>query len=315
MKPIIEETIIGKSDRALVVTVIGEDYLKFFRKVSMPNFEHYCQAHGLGLLLLKDYIRPKDANCHPYSLDPGYQRLLAPSLIQKLFPHYKFICDIDADCLPSPYGRDIFDNSNLSPGVINVVMPTPINNSRQQLGKRLALLRKFFHFADFPLDSLLSGSDDDEKYLLGFKYKGPISTLGTCLGSVDDLSVSGLDLYKGMGKKFSGYLQNYRNEYYENIFEINYLPYEFQAIWNYEVALNYPFLFFEKNTDLERNCVEAVLSRVDMLHFAGSWPENDVFKTGPFLFEDSKSSFYHSLTDYLCDEIEIKSYGRLKFQK
>ena len=128
-------------------------------------------------------------------------------------------------------------------------------NSYQQFSttrKATSTSSQMLSFCRLSLDSLLSGSDDDEKYLLGFKYKGPISTLGTCLGSVDDLSVSGLDLYKGMEKKFSGYLQNYRNEYYENIFEINYLPYEFQAIWNYEVALNYPFLFFEKNTDLER---------------------------------------------------------------
>ena len=79
--------------------------------------------------------------------------------------------------------------------------------------------------------------------------------------------------------------------------------------------MNYPFLFFEKNTNLERRCVDAVLSRVDMLHFAGSWPENDVFKAGPFLFDETQSSFYNSLKGYLRDEIEIKSYGRLKFQK
>ena len=286
MKPLIEEIIKGKSERAFYITVIGQGYRALFDKVSLPNYRVYCERHELGLLLLNSYVSPDDVNRQPYNVDRGYQRLLAPSLIKKHFPRYQFLCDIDADCIPSPTGRNIFDHSVLDENTVNLVMPFPRFSSRQHLGKKIALLRKTYQNSDFPLDSLLSGGDDDEKRILGFDFKGPISTLGTCVGHVNDLSQSGQILYAQIAEDFSGYLQNYRNDFYEKEFSVNYLPYEFQAIWNYELSQHYPFLYFEKNLQLEKLCVDASLCRLDMLHFAGAWPENDVFKFGPFLLNE-----------------------------
>ena len=87
-----------------------------------------------------------------------------------------------------------------------------------------------------------------------------------------------LQIYENIKKiKNFQYLQSYRIDYYNRIYKIKWLPYEFQAIWNYEVALNYPFLFHENYKKILKDCVISTLFRVDMLHFAGSWPENSIF--------------------------------------
>ena len=73
-----------------------------------------------------------------------------------------------------------------------------------------------------------------------------------------------------------------------------------------------PFLYFEKNLQLEKLCVDASLCRLDMLHFAGAWPENDVFKFGPFLLNEKGKEYYEVIDNYLKEKTEIKNYGRLK---
>ena len=55
MKPLIEEIIKGKSERAFYITVIGQGYRALFDKVSLPNYRVYCERHELGLLLLNSY--------------------------------------------------------------------------------------------------------------------------------------------------------------------------------------------------------------------------------------------------------------------
>ena len=314
MKNLVEEVVKGQSNRALILTVIGDEYRKKIEKIALPNFLHYCHTHELGLLLLNDYVHSADRKLHPYNMDPGYQRLIMPSLVRDLFPQYEYLCDVDVDCIPSLTGRNIFASSKLNKGTINLVMPTPIGNSRQSLGRKISLLRKSFHKADFPLDSLLAGNEEIVKGLLGFDFKGPLSTLGTCIGHVQDLAASGAKLYKLIGTEFSGYLQTYRNEHYIKNFKVHYLPYEFQAIWNYEMAQYYPFLYFQDDIQLAVECVSATLSRVEMLHFAGAWPENDVFQLGPFLFDGVGRDYYSQISTYQSENLAIKSYGRIKFK-
>ena len=308
---LVEEIVKGRFDRALFVVIIGEEYRSKINKVALPHFTKYCEKYGLGFLVITDYVNPAHATLKPYNIDPGYQRLLAPRLIQEQFPQYTFLCDIDADCIPSVFGRNIFESSTLRQGTINLVRPTPSSASRQSLGRKISLLRRSFQDPNCPLDSLLAGSDQDEKRILGFDFEGPIATIGTAVGHVDDLQRSGVDLYRAIEEEFSGYLQNYRNKVYTNEFKVNYLPYSFQAIWNFELAEHYPFLYFTDSSDIAIECLKATLLRVDMLHFAGRWPENNLFYSGPFLFEDENNLFYTKIKSYLNEELDIKSYGRL----
>jgi hypothetical protein len=66
---------------------------------------------------------------------------------------------------------------------------------------------------------------------------------------------------------------------------VTWLDYRFQAIWAFEMAWRYPFLYEQKadNDGLVRSCIEAALIQNHFLHFAGSWHESAMWKQGvPF---------------------------------
>lgn len=315
---ILEELVKGRSGNAIYLTVIGSDYRKKFEEIALPYYEQYCNKYDLGLLILNDYVDSCAKQVHPYSLDPGYQRLLIPQLIANHHKNYKFVADMDADCIPGPVARNIFlaaFTEEYCSKQIFFTLPVPNQISRSKLGRRISLLRKMFHDDRFPLDSLLAGDDDFEKKALGFNFDGPIATLGTCVGHVDLMAYCGKIAYDEIANNFSGYLQNYRNKIYRQYASIKWLPYEFQAIWNYEVALYYPFLYLNPDSELAYECVQSTLMRVDMLHFAGAWPENKIFFRGPFNKGGTLKTYFEKLQPYLDEEISLKSYGRLKFLK
>jgi hypothetical protein len=70
------------------------------------------------------------------------------------------------------------------------------------------------------------------------------------------------------------------------------LDYRFQAIWIYEVAWKYSFLYDEanrKNLDLVKKCIEASLFSSYFLHFAGPWHESQFWKQ-VLLFDDPETT-------------------------
>ncbi len=317
----IQEIVKGTSKRAICVTVIGKKFQSLFNKYCINYFKSYAKKYNLGLIVIKDLIIKKEKLYPPFNTHPNLQRLLLPKEIKRLYPTYKFLADIDADCIPTHIARNIFDYSNFKhfkDNKIYLVFPRPFNFSKGKIGKRLSLLRKEFLDKKFPLNSLLSSEDDEEKKLFNLNFGGPIATIGTCVGPVD-LLIRCFDevidkLLKEPNKLF--YLQHYTNKIFRLRGKVLWLPYEFQAIWSYEVALNYPFLIKNMNNhQLFNNCLQACMSKVDMLHFAGSWPENNVFKHNIFLKNNNSLSYYKKLPKFLNKKIKIKSYGRLRFSK
>jgi hypothetical protein len=304
------------SDKAIFLTLIGNDYRKKFDEIALPHYMQYCQRYDIGLLILNDYIDRDAKNRYPYSVDPGYQRLLIPNEIKNFNKNYSLVADMDADCIPGPNARNIFNFvDNNSQGKIYFTKPTPSEQTRLELGRRISLLRKIFHDESFPLDSLLAGDDDFEKSILGFDFDGPIATLGTCVGDINLMAECGRIAYNEIANNFSGYLQNYRNKIFRDLAQIKWLPYSFQAIWNYEVALYYPFLYADSDMDLAYECVQTTLLRVDMLHFAGNWPENLIFLSGPFNRKTRLDQYNQKIVNYLHENKILKNYGRLKFNK
>ena len=72
--------------------------------------------------------------------------------------------------------------------------------------------------------------------------------------------------------------------------KIKYLDYRFQALWIFEMAKNYPFLYQFKNNinKLIIQCIESSLHNNYFLHFAGSWYESGMWKN-KMIFKDHKS--------------------------
>jgi hypothetical protein len=311
---ILEEIISGTTPNAIFLTVIGEKFQKDFERISLPHLKEYCLRYGIGLLILKEYIDKENENVSPYSDCAGYQRLLIPEAIVNDFSQYKYICDLDVDCIPGPMARDIFSypEDGLLDDTIYLTYPTPFNLPRAELGRRLSLLRKTFVDKTFPLDSLLMGSDEFEKETLGFNFSGPIATMGTCMGSARLIAHCNRIVYNAIASNFSGYLQNYKNHIFREEAKISWLPYEFQAIWSYEIAMFYPFLFSNQGDQILYDSLMATLLRVDMLHFAGTWPENNIFHKGPFFKPGSMGNYYKKFPSYFVENITPKSYGKLQ---
>ncbi len=318
----IKELIRGTSSKAIFITVLGKKFQTLFKKYCLDSFKKYCKKHNLGLIVLNDLIVEKQNLLPPFDKNPNLHRLLIPKEIKRLYPRYKYLADIDADCLPTSIARNIFDYAkfkNEKEKKIYLVSPRPSNFSKEMIGKRLSLLRREYLNKKFPLDSILSGSEEDIKKIFKLRFKGPLATIGTFVAPSKVL----IECYEKIISKIIKnsktyiYLQNYTNETFRTFAKIFWLPYEFQAIWDYEVAINYPFLMKKINNNyLLKTCIDATMSKVDMLHFAGSWPPNDVFKDR-ILKQNNKdiSKYYKKLPKFLNKKLKIKSYGKIKFNK
>lgn len=318
----IKELVSGKSSKAIYLTVVGKSFQKLFKKYCLKFFKSYCKKHDLGLIVLYDLLIDKKNLIEPFNYRLNLQRLLIPGEIKRLFPKYKYLADIDADCLPSLMARNIFDFTNFKNANdknVYLTHPRPTNYSRGNLGRRLSLLRKKYLDKKFPLNSILSGEDENEKKAYNLKFKGPIATIGTCVAPTNFLIKCCDKIISKIIRNPDNavYLQHHTNKTFRMEGRIGWLPYEFQAIWAYEVALYYPFLMKNLNNHkLLNSCIKATLSRVDMLHFAGSWPENKVFKDKILIDKYELIKNYHrELPKILKKKIKIRSYGKIKYKK
>ncbi len=306
----------GTSGNAFYIICIGKKFQNSFKKTTLPFYLNYCKKYNIGLIVVEEFIDKNYRSNVLYKDYPAYQRLLAPAEIKKKFPKYKVICDIDADCIPGFLARNIFTHFKKKIRHNEIYLTVPYKVSKVELGKRLSLLRKTYIDKKYPLDSIITASDKDEMKIYGYKYRGMIPTIGTCMGTTKTLAETGQKYYKAIikDKKFK-YLQNYRINNYSKNFKIKWLPYEFQAIWNFEISLHYPFLFNKKYKKFFNDCVMSILHRVDFLHFAGSWPENKSFFNTTFKNMGSMRSYYKYLGNYLSKNIKPRSYGKIKYKK
>ena len=123
--------------------------------------------------------------------------MLAPSLIQKKFPKYKIICDIDTDCIPGFLARNIFEKlKKLKKMKFISTKPVPLSFSQKNLGKRISLLRKLYISNKFPLDSIIIASNSERSKMFGYDNIGTSPTIGTCLASTSTLAKTGRKFYR-----------------------------------------------------------------------------------------------------------------------
>ena len=81
----------------------------------------------------------------------------------------------------------------------------------------------------------------------------------------------------------------------QSLGKISWLDYKFQALWFYEIAWKYPFLYDYGRYDDEliNKCIESSLFTNYFLHFAGSWHECNMWKLGKSL-KNTDSRWYRS---------------------
>jgi hypothetical protein len=109
--------------------------------------------------------------------------------------------------------------------------------------------------------------------------------------------------------------QTHVNYEVQNWGRVTWLDYRYQAIWAFEMAWKYPFLYRTGRDDPEliRECIEASLNANYFLHFAGSWHESEMWKIGAF-FEGAKQIELENYQRYLGTAVTGEPKGYIKPQ-
>jgi hypothetical protein len=303
----------NKYGNYLVSIAIGDKYLERFKSNVLETWKLYADKNNLGIIVFIDHLI--DESDQKWK-KPNWQKLLISSVLIKAKIEINLICYLDTDIVVNPFAPNIF--SKHVPRKISVVSlrnNLPFNYSETL--KRLVLLRKKFIDSNYPLDSGIFASLETL-----YNYQN--------LPTQKDEFCAGLLMFKP--SEFATLLEKWFYMYDQNVKSItnggeqthlnyhilsegleNFLDYKFQAIWSYEIANYYPFLFFHKFSDrlLLEYCVQATLMRVHFLHFAGSWPENSRFFAEKFFLNTNYLDLYKEFRDFQKTTMKGQPKGQI----
>ncbi|MEY3414738.1 MAG: hypothetical protein RJA79_1613, partial [Actinomycetota bacterium] len=126
------------------------------------------------------------------------------------------------------------------------------------------------------------------------------------------------EYYRSFGQEImeqdGGGEQRFLNHFVQSQNLVEWLDYRFQALWTYEIASKYPFLYGEhrSNLSLIKTCIEASLFTNYFLHFAGSWHEGKMWEQVR-VFDTSESlSMFSDFADYQKVPVFGKPLGQIK---
>lgn len=292
-----------KKSRCYIATVaIGDEYYRQWESASLPSWVEYCDRHDLGLLVFSEELIGKDSQHYKKS---NWQRLLIPRELKKYDHDATDICYLDTDVLISPFADSIF--SRHIPSKVGVVSQRHNLPLRLELTLRILAFSRNRYISDkYPLDSALFMEPSRIFEENGFSdaLTDDYFCSGVLLFNLENYS----DLFTEWFYKYPADIQTMTGGDEEPILnyelmkmgKLNILPYEFQALWIYEVAHKYPFLFRKlDDEDLVRSCIEASLVTNNFLHFAGAWHECQLWKMGGFFNDRETSDWMNKFAEYL----------------
>jgi hypothetical protein len=97
---------------------------------------------------------------------------------------------------------------------------------------------------------------------------------------------------------------------FQSKFKIKWLPYNFQALWIYEMAAHYPFLYDNiSDLNLVSKCIETSLDNNVFLHFAGGWHESQMISSSNLI--PFKNEFKEKFLRYLATPVTGQPVGRV----
>lgn len=268
------ENVNDETVNVLLTTAIGKTYFDDWRAHSLPSWRKYAEKFNLGILCVsEDLIDTKD----PYYKNGSWQKLIAPDAVLAKFPKLKRFCLLDTDIQIGPFAPSVFDEAPT--GVYSVVsqltgLPFPLG----EVLRRMAYFRNHFYSNEYPLDSFLLGDVFDEFRDLGLPPPPDYFCAGLIVMDSEHSAQMKNWFYEvGESQNFHGWEQTHLNHWIQNEGH-HWLPYEYQALWNYEMAWKYPSLYSlaldTSKSELVRECVEGSLWNNYFLHFAGSWYES-----------------------------------------
>ncbi len=265
----------------LITIAIGDKYLEKFESFSLPLVEEYSKINNVGLACIYKDID----DSYPTEIKgkkKTWQKFLVPNEISKYSDFAENVCYFDSDILFNPYGKNIFNfhiENKIS--LVSEVFNLPGNLLIAQ--KIISYSRNKYYSNTYPLDSAIFMKVKDYYNYHGFEEFDDIACAGLFVANI-----------RNHAEKLEKIFCKYKNSVesitdggdepafnYEirSSMEINNLPYEFQAIWNYEMAWHYRHLY-KKLDSIDQTVIDSVCSCLlnqTALHFAGSWHESKLY--------------------------------------
>lgn len=267
---------------ALVATATGGTYFEDFVLFSLPFWRIYAEKHDLAIVVVRDSSFAENL---PVGPGGAWLKMLIPTYVRNLLPSIERLALVDTDVIMNPSAPNVFEFT--PPGQIGVVSQTQgLPFDLLLAKKRMAYLRKSYYAAQYPLDSLLFATPEQIFVAEGLDPH-PDSF---CSGLVV-LDVLDADLFARWYREVDGRVLRKANAWEQTYLNhkvlehgCNWMPYEFQAIWNLEMAVNHPALYILGNLEgalASRLAVSSTLVNRFFLHFAGSWPESWAWRNDP----------------------------------
>ncbi len=291
-----------KTKNFICTILIGGNYESEWNKYSKSNWLKYCKKNNIGLIIFnKNLISKKNK----YFKTPHWQKLLIGNFLIKKKIKASNICFLDSDILVNYVDApDIFKFHHSSKiGIVSKFKKLPFDLLKCK--KTVAFFRKKYINKKYPLDSSLFMNIQSIYKYIGLPSQKNYASTGVFLFNIKRHSnllyqwyFKYTDKKKEKKLSFEEIFLNY--EIQSNKLD-QWLDYKFQAIWTYEMAINYPFLYKNNNRKLIRDCINHALSRNYFMHFPGKWNEAKMWKSQR-LFDK----------EYSQEQIKFKKYLLIK---
>jgi hypothetical protein len=297
----------------LVTIAIGKKCFNDWSSFAKPTWLKYCKKHSLGLIVIIDDLIDRT---DPFWKKATWQKMLIGYYLNKDGIKINNICYLDTDILINPNSPNIFDyHDEKKISLVSQEYNLPYN--LDFIRRRISFNRKRFYSKRYNLDSSLFMSVNQI-----YKYHK--------LKPQKDFACAGLIVFKS--SKFSLIMKSWFYKYKKNINTLsgggdepifNYemfntgktkiLNYKFQALWLYEMAFKFPFLYEQglKKSVILKKCIESSLEDNYFLHFAGSWHEGQMWKIRKILSNINSLKFNKKFLDYLKKKVYGKPKGRV----
>jgi hypothetical protein len=304
----------GKSGNVLATIAIGEQYLQPFMKYAYHTWEMYCRRHDLGLILFDDHLISKsDQNWK----NPYWQKFLIGDYLSNQKLGIRSVCCLDTDILISPLAPNIFENRDETKvGLVSLRknLAYPYEGSL----RRMAFLRNRYFDQSYPLDSSLFVSIDGLYEMIGLDAQDDEACSGVFVFSCElhgaNMSKFFNSFDKSVMDRDGGGEQIFLNHFVQSKGLVEWLEYRFQAMWTYEMANKYPFLYKDKGQDLSliKKCIEASLFTNYFLHFAGSWHEGKMWEQVKVFDTPESLEMFSAFDEYMKTPVYGKPLGAIK---
>ena len=313
MESKIHEKIFNSRKKNFIVTLlIGKKFLDEWKKYAAPLWKKYCIKNDIGLILIKDHLIKKS---NPFWKKAVWQKMLIGAYLSKHEKKIKNVCYLDSDILINPFAPNIFKfHSESKFSVISEVSNLPFNLDRVK--KKLSFNRNFFYSKKYPLDSALFMSSKEKFKFHNFKNQKNYFCSGVIVFNLKKFSKRMKDWFFKYTKDFEtltgGGEEPVMNYEILNTKKVNFINYKFQALWLYEMADKYSFLYkFKGNKNkYVKTCIKECLLNNYFLHFPGSWYEGNMWKYKNII-NNFELKTLEKLNNYFSFKTKAKPIGRI----